>query len=173
MRKQVCDLVTAYLAFAPKDEKPLAVEVALEAPLVDPESGEDLGMPLVGVVDLVLDGQGGPVICDFKTAARSSEPMEISHEIQLIELRLALPADYRQAGSRAGDPQFDKDQSAEVRIPSLSPHAATPISAGCLPSSASISMPWIAAGSITGLGSAVRCATTGGSARTGTERRDQ
>ena len=83
MRKQVCDLVTAYLAFVPQDEKPLAVEVALEAPLVDPESGEDLGMPLVGVVDLVLEGQDGPVICDFKTAARSSEPMEISHEIQL------------------------------------------------------------------------------------------
>ena len=83
LQKQACDLVTAYLAFAPKDEKPLAVEVALEAPLVDPETGENLGMPLVGVVDLVLDGQSGPVICDFKTAARSSEPMEISHEIQL------------------------------------------------------------------------------------------
>jgi len=83
LQKQACDLVTAYLAFAPKDEKPLAVEVALEAPLVDPETGENLGMPLVGVVDLVLDGQGEPVICDFKTAARSSEPMEISHEIQL------------------------------------------------------------------------------------------
>ena len=83
MRKQVCDLVTAYLACRPKDEKPLAVEAAVEAPLVDPDSGEDLGMPLVGVVDLVLDGEAGPVICDFKTAARSSEPMEISHEIQL------------------------------------------------------------------------------------------
>ena len=75
--------MTAYLAVAPKDEKPLAVEAAVEAPLVDPETGEDLGMPLVGVVDLVLDGEVGPVICDFKTAARSSEPMEISHEIQL------------------------------------------------------------------------------------------
>ena len=83
MQKQACDLVKAYLAVAPQDEKPLAVEVALEAPLVDPDSGEDLGMPLVGVVDLVLESQGGPLICDFKTAARSSEPMEISHEIQL------------------------------------------------------------------------------------------
>ncbi len=100
LQKQACELVKAYLAYAPDDEKPLAVEVALEAPLVDPESGEDLGMPLVGVVDLVLEGQGGPLICDFKTAARSSEPMEISHEIQLSQLRLALQADHRQAGRR-------------------------------------------------------------------------
>ncbi|MEI8375482.1 MAG: PD-(D/E)XK nuclease family protein [Planctomycetota bacterium] len=83
MQNQACELVRAYLAIVPPNEKPLAVEVALEAPLVDPESGKDLGMPLVGVVDLVLEGQGGPTICDFKTAARSSEPMEISHEIQL------------------------------------------------------------------------------------------
>ena len=83
LQKQACELVKAYLVSVPQDEKPLAVEVALEAPLVDPDTGEDLGMPLVGVIDLVLEGEGGPLICDFKTAARSSEPMEISHEIQL------------------------------------------------------------------------------------------
>ena len=83
MRQQVADLVRVYLGNVPKDEKPLAVEVAAEAPLVDPTTGEDLGMPLVGVIDLVLDGEAGPLIADFKTAARSSEPMEISNEIQL------------------------------------------------------------------------------------------
>ncbi|MEI8376106.1 MAG: PD-(D/E)XK nuclease family protein [Planctomycetota bacterium] len=83
LRKQVCGLVEAYLAIAPPNEKPLAVEVAVEAPLFDPESGDDLGMPLVGVIDLVLEGEFGPVIADFKTSSRSSEPMEISHEIQL------------------------------------------------------------------------------------------
>ncbi len=83
MQRQVSDLVRVYLDTVPKDEKPLAVEVAAEAPLVDPFTGEDLGIPLVGVIDLVLDGETGPIITDFKTAARSSEPMEISHEIQL------------------------------------------------------------------------------------------
>ena len=78
MRQQVADLVQVYLANVPKDEKPLAVEVAAEAPLVDPITGEDLGMPLVGVIDLVLDDEAGPLIADFKTAARSSEPMEIT-----------------------------------------------------------------------------------------------
>ena len=34
-------------------------------------------------MDLVLDYEAGPLICDFKTSARSSEPMEIAHEIQL------------------------------------------------------------------------------------------
>jgi ATP-dependent exoDNAse (exonuclease V) beta subunit len=83
MRQQAADLVRAYLAYAPNFEKPLAVEVAAEAPLVDPVTGEDLGMPLVGIIDLVLDYEEGPLITDFKTAARSSEPMEITHEIQL------------------------------------------------------------------------------------------
>ena len=83
LRQQGCDLVKAYLAYAPDCERPLAVEVAAEAPLVDPDSGEDLGIPLVGVIDLVLDYEAGPLIVDFKTAARSSEPMAISHETQL------------------------------------------------------------------------------------------
>ena len=84
LRKQAGDLVAAYLAQVPADEpKPLAVEVAVEAPLIDPATGEDLGMPLVGIMDLVLDGHEGPVIADFKTSARSSEPLEIAHEIQL------------------------------------------------------------------------------------------
>ncbi len=57
--------------------------MAVEAPLVDPFSGENLGLPLVGVMDLVLSYEEGPLICDFKTSGRSSEPLEIIHEIQL------------------------------------------------------------------------------------------
>jgi putative RecB family exonuclease len=83
LQKQVRDLVTAYMAFAPPQERPLAVETPLEAPLIDPRTGEDLGMPLLGVVDLVLDYEAGPLVVDFKTSARSSEPIEVIHEIQL------------------------------------------------------------------------------------------
>jgi len=83
-QKQAVDLVVAYLAQVPADEpKPLAVEAALEAPLVDPTTGEDLGIPLVGIVDLILDGQDGAHVIDFKTSSRSSEPLEVVHEIQL------------------------------------------------------------------------------------------
>ncbi|GAG12916.1 unnamed protein product, partial [marine sediment metagenome] len=46
-------------------------------------TGEDLGIPLVGIVDLVLGGDAGPAIIDFKTAARGGTLLEISHEIQL------------------------------------------------------------------------------------------
>jgi len=83
-QRQAIDLVAAYLHAVPAAEpKPLAVEVSVEAPLVDPVTGEDLGIPLLGIMDLVLDEEAGPLIADFKTAARSSEPLEISHEIQL------------------------------------------------------------------------------------------
>jgi hypothetical protein len=83
-RRQVVGLVETYLQLLPADEPPpLAVETSLEAPLVDPVTGEDLGLPLLGIVDLVLDGENGPAICDFKTSASSSPPQELAHEIQL------------------------------------------------------------------------------------------
>jgi hypothetical protein len=88
LQLQAVDLMTAYLQQVPDDEpNPLAVEVALEAPLVDPAACEDLGIPLAGIIDLVLDGQEGPVIAEVKTSSRSSEPLEISHEIQLSAYR--------------------------------------------------------------------------------------
>ena len=57
--------------------------MAVEGPLIDPVTGEDLGIPLVGVMDLVLPDPDGPVIADFKTTARSGEPLEVAHEMQL------------------------------------------------------------------------------------------
>ena len=76
IKNQTGDLVRAYLAGVPADEpRPLAVEAAMEAPLVDPATGEDLGIPLVGIVDLVLDGDAGPTILDFKTAARGASSL--------------------------------------------------------------------------------------------------
>ena len=83
-KRQAIDLVAAYLAQVPADEPaPLAVEETFEAPLIDPQTGEDLGLPLVGIVDLVLDAPEGPVLIDFKTAARGGAPPEIVHELQL------------------------------------------------------------------------------------------
>jgi len=64
-------------------EKPLAVERKYEVSLVDPLTGEDFGIPLLGIVDLVLDSEDGPVIVDFKTAASASTNCEIQHELQL------------------------------------------------------------------------------------------
>jgi putative RecB family exonuclease len=83
-RRQAIDLVRTYLHEVADDEPPpLAVERAVEAPLIDPVSGENLGLPLVGVIDLVLPAPEGPVIADFKTAARGGELLETAHEIQL------------------------------------------------------------------------------------------
>ena len=55
----------------------------VQAPLVDPITGEDLGIPLLGVMDLVVPEEAGPIITDFKTASKSSGPLEITHEVQL------------------------------------------------------------------------------------------
>jgi hypothetical protein len=84
LRAKAVDLVTTYLAHVSNDEPPpIAVEQRLEAPLIDPQTGEDLGISLVGIIDLVLENGSGIVITDFKTAARSSPQHEIIHELQL------------------------------------------------------------------------------------------
>ena len=84
LRSQSASLVAAYLTQLSDDEPaPTTVETRLEAPLVDPFNGEDLGIPLLGVVDLVVDSDDGPLVCDFKTSARSGSPVEIMHEVQL------------------------------------------------------------------------------------------
>ncbi len=84
LRRQAGELVRTYLASVPADEPPpLAVESAMEAALVDPHTGEDLGIPLLGIADLVLDAAEGPLVIDFKTTARAAPPLEIAHEVQL------------------------------------------------------------------------------------------
>ena len=84
LRQQAIDLVTVYLQqMADAGEIPLAVETSMEAMLIDPDTGENLGIPLTGIVDLVVDDRDGPLICDFKTAAKSAAPFEVTHEIQL------------------------------------------------------------------------------------------
>jgi CRISPR/Cas system-associated exonuclease Cas4 (RecB family) len=84
VRQQCLKLVETYLAQVDSNEGyPVSVESRVYCPLIDPESGDDLGISLLGYVDLILDGASGPVIVDFKTSARSSAPLDISHEIQL------------------------------------------------------------------------------------------
>ena len=63
--------------------KPLAVETSLETELVDPATGDNLGMQLMGILDLVENSPKGPVIIDFKTAARATPPSPLAHEVQL------------------------------------------------------------------------------------------
>ena len=84
LQAKAVDLVTTYIAQAPMNEpKPIAVEERFEAPLIDPGTGEDLGISLVGIIDLVLEESNGPLVADFKTAARSSSKLDIMHELQL------------------------------------------------------------------------------------------
>lgn len=84
LQVQALGLLGAYLGVLDENEPPpLAVETCLESPLVDPTTGEDLGIKLLGIVDLVLPGPDTPVIIDFKTAGKSAAPIMLAHEIQL------------------------------------------------------------------------------------------
>jgi len=121
LKTQAGDLVRAYLQQLPADEpRPLAVEATMEAPLVDPASGEDLGIPLLGIADLVLPGEEGPTIVDFKTSSRSAPPFEVTHEVQLTSYAWL----YRQLTGR---------QEASLEIRSLIKTKTPKIEAHCYP----------------------------------------
>lgn len=82
-RYQILDLVSAYLTSIPiQDEVPVVIEERYAVPLIDPSTGEDVGIPLVGIVDLILQEECGHVIVDFKTSATSSL-CALQHELQL------------------------------------------------------------------------------------------
>ncbi len=84
LKRQAIELIEAYLDMRNDNEGlPRAVQCPLESPLVDPDTGDQLGLTLFGFVDLILETPTGFAIVDFKTASRSSAPLEISHEVQL------------------------------------------------------------------------------------------
>jgi len=84
LKHQAVGLVKTYLDQRDSDEGfPIAVESPQECPLVDPDTGQDLGIALFGFVDLVLKSPTGLVIVDSKTTVRSGASLEIVHEIQL------------------------------------------------------------------------------------------
>jgi putative RecB family exonuclease len=75
LKQQLAALLKAYLDQRPDDEPaPKAVEVTMETPLIDPVTGEDFGIPLLGIVDLITDEGDGLTIVDFKTSSRSGPP---------------------------------------------------------------------------------------------------
>jgi len=118
LRQQVIGLVTVYLEqMAGAGEIPLAVETSMEAPLVDFDTGADLGIPLTGIVDLVVDDRDGPLICDFKTAAKSAAPFEVTHEIQLSCYAYL----YRQATGRE-EGGLEIRSLVKTRVPKVERH---------------------------------------------------
>ena len=84
LRTKCQDLVACYLdRFVDAGEQILGVESAMEATLLDPVTGERLALPMVGIVDLLVETNDGPILVDFKTVGRGGTPVAQQHEIQL------------------------------------------------------------------------------------------
>ena len=115
-RYQVLDLVTAYLDSIPiQQEMPSVIEKRYEVPLVDPSTGEDFGIPLVGIVDLVLQEECGHAIVDFKTAS-SSSLCELQHELQLTAYAYCFRETTGQDELRCEVRQLVKTKTPKVNV---------------------------------------------------------
>jgi len=109
-RTTALGLVELYLKESPipQDEKPMAVEVRLEADL-----GKH-GLPtLIGIVDLVRPG--GKIV-DFKTSAQTPNPERVAHqtEIQITSYGLL----YRD-GTGQTESGFELHHLVKVKVPKL------------------------------------------------------
>ena len=65
------------------DEDVISVDQRFLAPLVSTD-GSVLEMPLLGYFDLVVERDGVPVICDFKTASRRYTDHKIDNDLQSV-----------------------------------------------------------------------------------------
>jgi hypothetical protein len=77
-----------------------------------------LGVPLVGIVDLVTGDSDCAVIVDFKTSARSSEPLEVVHELQLTSYSLL----FRQLSGQA-EAGLEIRTLVKTKVPKIQFHA--------------------------------------------------
>jgi hypothetical protein len=115
-RYQVLDLVTAYLTSTPiQDETPIAIEKRYEVPLIDPMTGEDFGIPLVGIVDLVLQEDCGGIIVDLKTSS-SNTFSELQHELQLTSYAYLFREVMEQDELRCEIRQLVKTKTPKVNV---------------------------------------------------------
>jgi len=115
-RFQILDLVTAYINSVPiQDEVPIAIERKYEVPLIDPATGENLGIPLLGVLDLVLKEECGNVITDFKTSSTSSIN-DLAHEVQLTSYAYLFREATEQEELRCEVRQLVKSKTPKVQI---------------------------------------------------------
>jgi hypothetical protein len=115
-RYQILGLATAYLDTIPvENERPVAIEKRYEMPLIDPLTGEDYGIPLVGIVDLIYEEECGYVVTDFKTAS-SSTICEMQHEIQLTAYSYLVRSIIDQGELRSEVRQLVKTKVPKINV---------------------------------------------------------
>ncbi|MGL6195481.1 MAG: PD-(D/E)XK nuclease family protein [Thermoguttaceae bacterium] len=114
-KAQADSLIRTYIAeYANSEEKIVAMEASLYAPTCDPDTGYDLGVPLCGIVDLVLQEERKCVVVDFKTAASASCLCEQTHAVQLMLYSELLEA------NGYSEPETEVRQLIKTKVPKVS-----------------------------------------------------
>jgi len=72
----------------------LAVEQAFAVPLYDPATGEIFHAPLIGAMDLVVQGPQSPIVVEHKSAAKKYAAWQLEFEVQ--------PSVYKYAAQQIG-----------------------------------------------------------------------
>ena len=122
---------------------------------------KDLGIPLVGVIDLILPDSDGPTIADFKSVARSGEPLGDHARDPAVELQLPVSAGVAGPEGALGNPQPGENQDSAGPISSLWSAIQSPLSAVVQCHYGPTSTIWTAADSSFGRDWAVAAANSG------------
>ena len=78
-------------------EKVVAIDAEFNVPLIT-GGGEILERPLNGIFDLIVQGQDGLTVVDFKTASKKYSPADVAADMQATAYLLAAPHVFDGAG---------------------------------------------------------------------------
>jgi hypothetical protein len=92
----------------------------ISAPLINPITGEDLGIQLYGIIDLTTQEQSGLVVTDFKTCASASKQSERQHELQLTAYA------YLVNQLTGENPHLEIRQLVKTKVPKIITHRYQP-----------------------------------------------
>jgi len=97
-----------------RPQKPVrGCEIPFIVPLVDPATGEDLGMDLEGFIDLI---QGDDTVVEFKTSAQTMNPKDAEEHLQLTAYSYAYQMLYDRPLKRLRIVNFVKTKRPKMAV---------------------------------------------------------
>ena len=86
------NMIVAFTANVPAPGRVLEVELPFSMDLANPDTGEVLGVPLIGAMDAVVVENGAPVVWELKTAKRKWSADQLGFDLQATAYQLAARA---------------------------------------------------------------------------------
>ena len=94
-------------------QKIVAAEYPFEVPLIHPETGERLDVPIQGIIDVIEEGD---TIGEFKTAAKAMDIQNLLNNLQLTVYAYAYQMLFRKEAKSLKIINFIKNKNPKIEV---------------------------------------------------------